>query len=1256
MKKHLIMLVLAVLASLLAAGTINLQSTPAQAKILSSSSEGLSVRFAVDTFEYQEVNTKEGVWTMLNAKDYTSTNRVGEPALPLMRKIISVPLGARLDYSLSDTHKRSVSLEASGVRYPIIPAQEPVAKCDDPASLKFSVNRNFYNGQRATSEATIQLTELGMMRGERLVALDFIPANYNPATKSLDVTLATNVDIRFVNADYIATSELKGKAYSPVFASAMASSVWNYQDTRISLMRYPVGYVIITPASFIPALQPFVDWKTREGYAVSVNTIESIGNSTTAIKTFMQNLWNSATTTNPAPSYLLIVGDVAQVVSNSGTTGSHPTDLNYVRLQGNDFMPEMYFGRFSATTPDEVTNQVNKTLLHEQYAMPDDSYLQDSVLIAGMDSYYAQTHGNGQINYATQNYFNTSHGIDAHTYLYPTSGSSLTAIRNDVSAGAAYVNYTAHGGVTDWSDPNFTISHINQLQNTNKYPVVVGNCCLTSKFDSPICFGEAWLRATDKGGVIYIGGTNSTYWNEDYWWGVGAKGSATGNAPAYNANTLGVYDAVFHDHQEDFTDWAYSAGGMVVMGNMAVVQGNSSRINYYWEIYSIMGDPSLMPYMGIPADNNATIPETLFLGLGTMEIMADPYSYVALSMNGVLHGVGLADENGNLTLNYTPFTEPGMADIVITRSMRQPLISQISVIPNEGAYVTVGQIVLADDNGIAEAGESLPIDLTFSNVGVLDAQNLSVSITTDSPWIFANQSEATINDIASETQITVEDIFTLNINQGTPDQHVATFIITVTDGTNEWSSTRALTINAPNVIIASTSFFDPNNNGAFEAGELINITLNIQNTGHMPVESGALNLILNSDQASLPLNSFMIPGLNIGNNLPLSFDLQLASTVVDGSVVPLGIVLDMGAQMINHSVIIPIGAVVEGFESGDFSAFPWVNSSSSPWTVIGNDAAEGTYSAKSGTIGNNASTSLQIMMSVGMDSEIKFNRKVSSESNYDFLKFFIDDVEMGSWSGNRPWGEETYSVSAGTRTFKWTYVKDVSQNSGSDAAWIDNIIFPLSADGDVAMFYTGTQSLDYLVNPNSTVSKDIVIRNLGTANLDGLMSIPAEFVLSYMGQELPDDYYYSIAPSVTAVFTMTYVAGNTVPELNSQVQITSNDPDMPTYSIPVTLTPVSNNDNINPLITSLTGNYPNPFNPSTSIRFSLKDAGKVRIQIYNLKGQLVKNLINSDLQSGNHQIVWDGRDDRGNGVSSGIYFYRMESGDYTRTNKMMLMK
>jgi len=1258
MKKDLILVLMVALTAFLAAGTINLHTETTQARILSSSSEGLNVRFALDTIEYQEVNTKEGVWTALNAKNYTSTNTVGEPALPLLRKIISVPLGATLEYKLSDTIRRSIALEASGVRYPIMPYQESLAKCEDPNQAEFVVNRNFYNGAKGTSQATIQLTELGMMRGERLVALDFVPANYNPASKSLDVVVSTNVNIRFVNPDFSATTALKARTSSVIFESVLASTIWNYPATRTSLMRYPIGYVIITPQNFIPALQPFVDWKTREGYNVSVNTIESIGNNANSIRTFMQGLWNAATPENPAPSYLLIVGDVAQVVSNSGSTGSHPTDLNYVRLEGTDYMPEMYFGRFSATSPAEVTNQVNKTLMHEQYTMPDDSYLNDVVLIAGMDSYYASTHGNGQINYGTANYFNPAHGINAHTYLYPASGSNAANIRADVSAGAGYVNYTAHGDVTNWSDPSFTINHINALQNQNKYSFVVGNCCLTSKFDSPICFAEGWLRAVDKGGIIYIGGTNSTYWNEDYWWGVGAKGNATGSAPPYNANALGVYDAIFHENGEAFSNWASSAGAMTVMGNLAVVQGNSTRINYYWEIYSVMGDPSLMPYMGVPAQNSMTVPETLFLGLGTMDITADPYSYVSLSMNNVIHGTGLADASGNLTLSFSPFTEPGMADLVVTRSRRRPLIASVSVIPNEGPYVTVGQITIDNTSGVAEAGSSFPIDLTFSNVGIMPAENLTVSVSTDSPWLYLDENQTTINDIPSDGQLTVNGIFTVNVDQGTPDQHVANFAFTVSDGTNEWTTNRSLTINAPNVVIASTSFFDPNNNGAFEPGETINITINIQNTGHMAVDSGSINLILNSDHASLPMDSFMIPGLNIGGSLPFSFDFVIGNNVPDGTVIPLGIALDMGAQMINHNVLVPIGAIVEGFESGDFSSFPWVNNSSSPWTIVTGDAQSGTYSARSGVIGNNGSTTLQVTLDVGMDSEISFYRKVSSETNYDWLKFYIDNTEMGSWSGNQPWAEESFPVNAGTRTFKWTYSKDVSQASGSDAAWLDDITFPISGTANVAMFYTNDEGVNFPeVHPNTTVSQNLVLRNLGNSELSGLMAIPTEFGLSSMGQNLPNDYYYTVEPGVSRVFTITYTAGDTVQDINTEILITSNDPDMSSVTIPLTLTAaVSNNDNLNPVVTALKGNFPNPFNPTTTIRFSIKEAGPVKINIFNLKGQLVKQLMNADLQSGNHQLIWDGRDERGSNVASGIYFYRMESGSYRATNKMMLMK
>ncbi len=92
------------------------------------------------------------------------------------------------------------------------------------------------------------------------------------------------------------------------------------------------------------------------------------------------------------------------------------------------------------------------------------------------------------------------------------------------------------------------------------------------------------------------------------------------------------------------------------------------------------------------------------------------------------------------------------------------------------------------------------------------------------------------------------------------------------------------------------------------------------------------------------------------------------------------------------------------------------------------------------------------------------------------------------------------------------------------------------------------------------------------------------------------------------------------------------------------------------LVTELQGNYPNPFNPSTTIRYSVKEATPVTIGIYNVKGQLVKTLVNEDKSSGNHSVVWNGRDNNNQAVSSGVYFYKMLAGKYSSTKKMILMK
>ncbi|MCB0305753.1 MAG: T9SS type A sorting domain-containing protein, partial [Calditrichaeota bacterium] len=93
-----------------------------------------------------------------------------------------------------------------------------------------------------------------------------------------------------------------------------------------------------------------------------------------------------------------------------------------------------------------------------------------------------------------------------------------------------------------------------------------------------------------------------------------------------------------------------------------------------------------------------------------------------------------------------------------------------------------------------------------------------------------------------------------------------------------------------------------------------------------------------------------------------------------------------------------------------------------------------------------------------------------------------------------------------------------------------------------------------------------------------------------------------------------------------------------------------------PVAYALEQNYPNPFNPSTTIRFSLAEAGTVSLKIYNVRGQLVKTLLSSSLEAGSHQVNWNGLNQQGSQVASGVYFYHLQAGSFQQIKKMILMK
>jgi len=102
--------------------------------------------------------------------------------------------------------------------------------------------------------------------------------------------------------------------------------------------------------------------------------------------------------------------------------------------------------------------------------------------------------------------------------------------------------------------------------------------------------------------------------------------------------------------------------------------------------------------------------------------------------------------------------------------------------------------------------------------------------------------------------------------------------------------------------------------------------------------------------------------------------------------------------------------------------------------------------------------------------------------------------------------------------------------------------------------------------------------------------------------------------------------------------------------------PANSNQNASPFVTALQGNNPNPFNPETAISFTLATESHVSIEIYNLRGQKVSTLLNDNMSSGAHKVLWNGTDSNGKPVASGVYTYKMKSGAYTCTRKMIMLK
>jgi hypothetical protein len=430
-----------------------------------------------------------------------------------------------------------------------------------------------------------------------------------------------------------------------------------------------------------------------------------------------------------------------------------------------------------------------------------------------------------------------------------------------------------------------------------------------------------------------------SYWNEDYYFGVGYRSSIQVN-PTYDASALGAYDRVFHNHGETFSKWTMSQAQYMYGGNLAVTQSGSS-VQYYWEIYHLMGDPSLMVYFGIPTPITATYNALIPLGSTTFQIQTDPWAYAAVSMNGTLLGAALADSLGNVVVPLTGANTPGTADVVITRQNRSPHIGTVVVANPAGPYVLYATNAAHDpsgnNNSLVDYNENINLDVTLHNFGMATANSVSATLTCPSGYISITDNNQSFGNISSSSDALQSNAYGFTVSNSVPDQEALHFTLNIQDNaSNTWSSNFNLIANAPDLGIGQMTIDDAagNGNGCLDTSEVVNIIINTLNDGH----ADALNTTGTLTTATPQYVTINSGAHNFGTlvkntNANATFNLTVSPTAPDTAIVELIYTVTSGAYTINYHYFLPLGVVDEDWETGDFTLFDWQLNGDVPWTI-----------------------------------------------------------------------------------------------------------------------------------------------------------------------------------------------------------------------------------------------------------------------------------------------------------------------------------
>ena len=427
MKKLILITLLLTLVWLLCAEQYTVNANQNEVRVLSTGSQQTVLEMTLGHFEREAVSINGNTYWTLNLKKEGITEEKGLPEVPYINRSLIIPATARMQLALQASEYTDIVL-------PVAPSKGIITRDILPSSVPYSFD-SFYQGKGFYPTELTTLSEPFIIRDYRGITVSFRPFIYYPETRTLRVYTRIRVAVNNTGTDTVNTFTSERNSQSPWFTDIYKGLFLNYAQAKYPVLDEHGRILVITNSMFNTSIQPYVDWKRQKGFIVDVVDVNTAGPSAAQIQTYIHNQYNL----NTDLAFVQLMGDAAQVPSlSSGGGGADPM---YSLITADNY-PDLFVGRFSATTTTDMDTQIQRTVYYERDIQAGSAWLAKGMGIASM---YGGS-GQGDNNESDQVHIEhirtdlLGHGYTTVDQIYETQGATIAQISTDLYLGRGYID------------------------------------------------------------------------------------------------------------------------------------------------------------------------------------------------------------------------------------------------------------------------------------------------------------------------------------------------------------------------------------------------------------------------------------------------------------------------------------------------------------------------------------------------------------------------------------------------------------------------------------------------------------------------------------------------------------------------------------------------------------------------------------------------------------------------------------------------